>query len=75
MAELIVRNIEEKVVNELKARAALRGVSVEEEHRRILREALLGKEGQRRSFKDYLQSMPDPGDELLRRGKSREVEL
>jgi len=43
MAQLIVRNIEEKMVKKLKQRAGEHGVSMEEEHRRILRVALLGR--------------------------------
>ncbi len=61
MPQLIVRQIEEKVVRKLKQQAGEHGVSMEEEHRRILREALLGKADQRPSFKDYLQMMPDVG--------------
>ncbi len=60
MPQLIVRNIEDKVVKKLKARAGFHGVSMEEEHRRILREALLNVE-KRPSFKDYLLSMPNVG--------------
>ena len=60
MPQLIVRQIEEKVVKKLKARAGLHGVSMEEEHRQILREALLGGE-KKGSFKAYLLSMPDVG--------------
>ena len=59
MAQLIVRQVEEKVVKKLKARAGLHGVSMEEEHRRILREALLGKAANRPSFKRFLLRMPD----------------
>ncbi len=61
MPQLIVRRIEDKIVRKLKARAGLHGVSTEEEHRRILREALLGKTAGRPSFKDYLLKMPDVG--------------
>ncbi|MCK6556536.1 DNA-binding protein [Candidatus Binatia bacterium] len=66
MAQLIVRSIEEKVVIELKQRAARRGVSMEEEHRRILREALSYRaRGARHSFKEHLAMMPDVGDDKL----------
>lgn len=66
MAQLIVRSIEEKVVTELRQRAARRGVSMEEEHRRILREALGPRgRGARHSFKDHLAKMPDVGDDAL----------
>jgi len=66
MAQLIVRNLEEKVVAALRQRAARHGVSMEEEHRVILRETLVrGGRGQRRSFKDHLANMPDVGDDAL----------
>ena len=42
MRQLVVRQIEDKVVRKLKERAGAHEVSMEEEHRRILREALLG---------------------------------
>ena len=38
-------------------------VSMEEEHRRILREALLGNAAKRPSFKEALLAMPNVGDE------------
>jgi plasmid stability protein len=40
MAQLLVRNIPETLAISLKQRAMEHGVSAEEEHRRILREAL-----------------------------------
>ena len=40
MAQLLVRNISEALAKTLKQRAAEHGVSAEEEHRRILQEAL-----------------------------------
>ncbi len=78
MPQLIVRQIEEKVVQKLKARAGQHGVSMEEEHRRILREALAGPSMKRPSFKEYLMQMPDVGpDEWFERSQDfgREVEL
>ena len=65
MSQLIVRRLEEKVVKRLKARAGQDGVSVEEEHRRILRQALLGKAGESRSFKQYSMEMPDAGPDNI----------
>jgi plasmid stability protein len=41
LTNLIVHNVDESVVIALTARAALNGISVEEEHRRILAKALL----------------------------------
>jgi plasmid stability protein len=78
MPQLIVRQVEEKVVKKLKARAGLHGVSMEEEHRRILRAALLGKGPGRPSFKEFLLAMPNAGsDNLFKRrpDRGRKVEL
>jgi plasmid stability protein len=61
MPQLIVRQIEEKVVKKLKQQAGANGVSMEEEHRRILRRSLLRKESRRTSFKDALRAMPNVG--------------
>ncbi len=63
MPQLIVRQIEAKVVKQLKQQAGQHGVSMEEEHRRILREALLGKAAKKRSFKDALLAIPNVGDD------------
>lgn len=63
MPQLIVRQIEAQVVKKLKARAGAHGVSMEEEHRRILRESLLGKAVKRPSFKDALLAIPNVGDD------------
>jgi plasmid stability protein len=43
MAQLLVRNIAPSVVKKLRLKAARDGVSMEEEHRRILRGALLSR--------------------------------
>ena len=78
MAQLIVRNIEEKMVKKLKQRAGEHGVSMEEEHRRILRVALLGRSEKRLSFKQYLREMPEAGpDDLFERAHhpGRKIEL
>jgi plasmid stability protein len=61
MPQLIVRQIEERVVKKLKRQAGAHGVSMEEEHRRILRESLLGRAGKGRSFKEALLAMPNVG--------------
>lgn len=61
MAQLIVRRIEEKVVRKLKQQAGSHGVPMEEEHRNILRESLLGTPRKRRSFKAALRAMPNVG--------------
>jgi len=61
MPQLIVRQIEEKIVKKLKEQAGAHGVSMEEEPRRILRRTLLGEAGRRTSFKDALRAMPNVG--------------
>lgn len=62
MPQLIVRQIEEKVVKKLKEAAGQHGISMEEEHRRILRDALLNKRN-KRSFKEALASIPNVGSD------------
>jgi len=64
MAQLVVRRIEEAVVVRLRRRAARHGVSVEEEHRRILRTALSPGGGDRMlTLKAYLLAMPSGGED------------
>jgi hypothetical protein len=78
MPQLIVRKIEDVLVKKLKARAGVHGVSMEEEHRRVLRQALLGKTGARPSFKGYLLGMPAAGPDRLfdrKRDRGRKVKL
>lgn len=78
MAQLIVRRIEDEVVAKLRRRAARHGVSMEEEHRRILRDALSQSPGVRRTLKQYLEDMPDVGtDEAFERlpARLRRVDL
>lgn len=71
MPQLLVRKVDERVVVELRARAARNGRSVEAEHREVLREALLGKR-RKPSLKEYLLSMPDVGgDEIFARQRDR----
>lgn len=54
MAQLLVRDIPETLVKKLKRRAVAHGVSAEEEHRRILREALSAKPKKERTLIDFL---------------------
>ena len=58
MPQLIVRNLEEKLVRKLRLRAAQNGVSMEEEHRNILQEALLSHAKPGETFAAYLLSIP-----------------
>ena len=69
MAQLIVRNIEDELVKELRLRAARNGQSAEEEHRQILRRALAPSHFSS-SFKELLEQMPEVGnDEDFERSK------
>ena len=61
MAQLIVRDIEERLVRKLKERAGRNGVSMGEEHRRILREVLLQRSVRKTPFSDVLLSIPNVG--------------
>lgn len=77
MAQLIVRNVDPAIVRCLKERARKHGISMEEEHRRVLK-AVLSIDGDRLDFKAFLASCPDVGhDEVFERPAhaSREVEL
>jgi plasmid stability protein len=76
MPQLIVRNLDESIVKKLRQRAASAGLSVEEAHRRLLREVLLkpAHEPHPRSFKEHVLEMPAVGhdsDFVLPRGANR----
>jgi plasmid stability protein len=59
MASLVVRNLDERIVQALKARAARHGCSAEAEHRALLEAALL--KTCRRNLAAVLSAMPDAG--------------
>jgi len=61
MASLLVRGIDDEVVQSLREQAAAHGRSAEAEHRVILAEAL-GRP-KRRSFAEILASMPNVGED------------
>ena len=61
MAQLMVRNLDETLVRALKKRAAQRNRSAEQEHRDILKQALLGP--RRRSLAEVLAAIPNVGKE------------
>lgn len=61
MANLLVRNIDEDIVNALKALAGKQGISAEAEHRKILESVL--KRPRKRSFTEVLQSIPNVGED------------
>lgn len=62
MANLVVRNLDQRIVNALKQRAAQHGRSAEAEHRAILEEVLLVRP-QKKSFAEVLAAMPDVGQD------------
>ncbi len=71
MAQLIVRNLEDHLVRELKLRAARRGRSAEAEHRDILRAALRPR-GAGKTLKELLLQMPPVGvDADFRRNREK----
>jgi plasmid stability protein len=61
MAQLRVRNPDDALVQALKHRAAKHNRSAEQEHREILKEALLGPK--RRSLTKVLLEMPNVGSD------------
>jgi plasmid stability protein len=56
---LVVRNVEEEIVQLLKEQAVRNGRSAEAEHRAILKAAL--NQPKKRSFNEVLASMPNVG--------------
>ena len=63
MAQLIVRDLDDRVVRALKQRAARNGRSAEAEHREILQEALAPPRRGKLNFHDFLLTMPDVGED------------
>lgn len=61
MASLVVRNLDPRIVDALKQRAARHGRSAEAEHRALLEELLLRPKG--RSFAEVLAGMPNVGED------------
>jgi antitoxin FitA len=64
MAQLLVRDLEDEVVQALRQKAAAEGISVEEAHRRILRAALLPTKP-KKTFKEHLLEMPEGGEDSV----------
>ena len=61
MANLVVRNLDQRIVDALKQRAARHGRSAEAEHRALLEEMLLRPKV--RTFAEVLASMPNVGED------------
>jgi plasmid stability protein len=59
MANLIVRNLDSRIVDALKQRAARHGRSAEAEHRALLEEVLV--KPRCKTFAEVLQNMPEAG--------------
>ena len=70
MPQLLVRNLDPRIVTALRARAARHGRSTESEHRALLQQALLGTPPAE-NFKAYLRGIPQGGDLKLRRSRDR----
>jgi len=62
MANLVVRNLDRRIVEALKQRAARHGRSAEAEHRTILEEVLIALP-RKKSFAEVLSSMPPVGQD------------
>jgi len=61
MGNLVVRNVDQSVIDALKERAGKHGISAEAEHRKILEVALLRPK--KKSFVDVLKLIPHVGDD------------
>ena len=61
MAQLLVRDVDDAIVQALRERAARHGRSAEAEHREILAKAL--RRTRRRSLAAVLAAMPNVGDD------------
>lgn len=72
MANLVVRNLDDQIVQALKERAARHKRSAEAEHRAILEQVL--RKPRRKSFAQVLASMPNVGrDEDFERVDAEEA--
>jgi plasmid stability protein len=61
MANLVVGNLDQRIVDALKQRAALHGWSAEAEHRLLLEEVLLVPN--KKTFTQILTAMPNVGQD------------
>jgi plasmid stability protein len=78
MATLTIRNLDEATKRALRIRAALHGVSMEEEARRILRAVLLGADfpkGLGTHLRERFQDVADEAFQLPPRRKPRRPPL
>lgn len=72
MAQLLVRNLDEAVVRELRAEAAREKISVEEAHRRVLQRALLPRPEKKKTLWESFPTcdLPEEYDDIFERDKS-----
>ena len=79
MPQLLVRKIEKAVVVSLRKRASAQGISVEEAHRRVLRDALVAEQSPPHiNFLEYLKNIPKDDDGIKftrRRDLPRKVDI
>ena len=61
MSNLVVRNLDQRIVDALKKRAVRHGRSAEAEHRALLEELLLRPK--RKSFVELISEMPNVGED------------
>jgi len=61
MSNLIVRNIDDEIVRELKSRAGAEGISAEALHRKLLESALL--KPKKKSLVEILRAIPSVGED------------
>ena len=74
VSQLLVRKVDPDIVQKLKARASEHGVSAEEEHRRILEEALSQPEKAKPSLIEYLSTTEVAPEVELQITRSTEIE-
>lgn len=74
MKQLLVRNVDEAIVKKLKVRASENGLSAEEQHRRILAEALSRPQAVKEPLATYLVQHPVCPDVEIPLDRSGKVE-
>jgi plasmid stability protein len=74
MKQLLVRNLDEQLVSQLKQLAARNGVSAEEQHRRILQEGVTRAQEVREPLGSYLVNHPVCPDVEIPLDRSRDPE-
>jgi plasmid stability protein len=75
MSQLVIRNVPESIVKKLQRRAAAHGVSAEEEHRRILKDALANEKAAQQPYTlfDHIRKLGEIAPDLEFGRKRRRV--